>query len=636
MSKFNETVDSRNGRTIHARPVAIMPPGTDLVPSPASSTAVLDDVGKEVESRPLVFVGENQPVIVDAEDVMRRPGGPPLRVGEIRRGVDHGISMRARANMHDVRNAATPEAALNALIAYMGTTDDVAQTTAQQPTFTNVVWVDPTAASGGTGASRNSPVNTIPSNLVPNTAYLIRGGTTLNLTSRLNVVGTAPGGNDAAGQAIVVANNYIGSYDAELFGYAAINGAGIIPTDTNARTIRVDAQNFTIADVRVVAPNTAVNNVGTAVDSRNGITVSQRSAGFRAFGSVLHMEDAADIHPIKSIGIALSGTAFFEVIGCETTGRWLNPLALAGVNQALLDAETRTSRISRNILRCGSLNKPLFIDGDCLTMGGTAQVNWGYKLVVMYNKFLGARENACDSGCHSRVIYYANEALEPTDDPLDGVIPSAFLMGTSNSNLSVRSRSSIWIGNVVRGWSRQNYTAFHSRGGMDILMMGNIVDDCWRAVNNATGDSSNMRVLQNTFVDIGAGGVFRVADSNQNWRFLNNICHTKERAAPGADTQRIYDLGGGGVGGVRGGNLLCGGRERDRTFQDIPNPGTERFPSFWFNSLDQIIDRRTYEPKRVAMLKPIAPLNVSALDALLSGYRFPCAGAVAPSDLFAI
>ena len=86
MSKFNETVDSRNGRTIHARPVAIMPPGTDLVPSPASSTAVLDDVGKEVESRPLVFVGEYQPVIVDATDVMRRPGGPPLRVGEIRRG----------------------------------------------------------------------------------------------------------------------------------------------------------------------------------------------------------------------------------------------------------------------------------------------------------------------------------------------------------------------------------------------------------------------------------------------------------------------------------------------------------------------------------------------------------------------
>lgn len=543
-------------------------------------------------------------------------------------------SIRRQTQMFDASNAATPESAMSSLITYMGTSNDIAQTTVQQPMFTNVVWVDPTAPAGGTGTSRSSPVNTIPSNLVSNTAYLIRGGTTLSLSARLNVVGTAPGGNDAAGNAIVVANNYIGSYDAEEFGPATIDGSSIIPTDNNARTIRVDAQNFTIGDVRVVVPNTAVNNVGTTVGSRNAITISNRSNGFRAIGTILHMNEAADVHNIKSIGFAFTGTAYFEVIGCETTGRWMNPLALSAVNQALLDAESRISRISRNILRCGTLNKSVYLDSDCLTMGGETQINWNYKMVVSHNKLLGARENACDSGAHSRVIFYANEALEPVTDPADGVVPVAFLMGTSNSDLAVRSRSSIWIGNIVKGYNLAGYTAFGSRGGIDILMMGNVVDDCWRAITNGTSNSSGMRIVNNTFINIGEGGVFRVSDNNQNWRFLNNICHTKGRSLPGASTYRIFDVANSGTGGVRGGNLLCGGRDVDRNLETFTNSGTERFPSFWFARLEDMIDPLTYEPTRKAAMKPIAPLNVNALDFGLSTHRFQCAGAVALRTIF--
>lgn len=540
------------------------------------------------------------------------------------------FSQRRRATMTDVSNSATPETALGALISFLGTSDDIALPTAERPAFSSVVWVDPTAPAGGTGSSRLSPINGMPSNLVPNTAYLVRGGTSVRLSSRLNVVGTETGQFDAAGQPIAVANNYIGSYDAELFGPATIDGSAIIPSDTNARTIRVDAQNFGLGDVRVVAPDTGTNSTNSAVVTRTGITISARSAGFKAFGTIIHMNAAADSYVIKSVGFSVIGTPYFEIVGCEATGSWLNPLALAGVNQALLDAETRTSRIASNILRCGSLKKPLYEDGDCITLGGTAQVNWNYKLVIAHNLLVGARENACDSGCHSRVIYFDNEAIEPVEDNADGVFPSAFLMGTSNSNLAVRSHSSIWIGNRVIGWSKDNYTAFHSRGGNDILMMGNVADRCWRAVNNSTANSTNMRVVHNTFVNIGKGGVFRVSDANENWRFLNNICHTQASAMAGADTHRIYDIGGSGPGGVRGGNLLCGGRDRDRSFDGIVNAGIERYPEYWFKKLEDMVDPLTYEPTRAAMLKQIAPLKVPALDAILSEYRFQCAGAVAP------
>lgn len=75
MSKFNETTDPLNGRTIHARPVAIMPPGAALVPSSNSSIAVVDEIGKEVEARPIVFVGPRQPVLVDQQGRLTRPNG---------------------------------------------------------------------------------------------------------------------------------------------------------------------------------------------------------------------------------------------------------------------------------------------------------------------------------------------------------------------------------------------------------------------------------------------------------------------------------------------------------------------------------------------------------------------------------
>lgn len=76
MSKITETTDVLNGRTIHAEPVMVVPPGGASTPSAKSSTEVIDSsTSREVEAKPIVFVGERQPVLVDEQGVMRRPNG---------------------------------------------------------------------------------------------------------------------------------------------------------------------------------------------------------------------------------------------------------------------------------------------------------------------------------------------------------------------------------------------------------------------------------------------------------------------------------------------------------------------------------------------------------------------------------
>lgn len=76
MSKITETTDVLNGRTIHAEPVIVMPPGGVSTPSAKSSTEVIDSAtSREVEAKPIVFVGERQPVFLDGRGLLSTPDG---------------------------------------------------------------------------------------------------------------------------------------------------------------------------------------------------------------------------------------------------------------------------------------------------------------------------------------------------------------------------------------------------------------------------------------------------------------------------------------------------------------------------------------------------------------------------------
>jgi len=84
MSKISETTDVLNGRTIHAEPVMVMPPGGVSTPSTKSSTEVIDSAtSREVEAKPIVFVGERQPVLVDDVGRLTKPNGDMVGGGPI-------------------------------------------------------------------------------------------------------------------------------------------------------------------------------------------------------------------------------------------------------------------------------------------------------------------------------------------------------------------------------------------------------------------------------------------------------------------------------------------------------------------------------------------------------------------------
>jgi hypothetical protein len=309
----------------------------------------------------------------------------------------------------------------------------------------------------------------------------------------------------------------------------------------------------------------------------------------------------------------------------------MNPVASGSVNQDLLDAESRISRVRRNIFRCGTLQQDLYFDGDCVTLGGSALTNWNYKLVISDNYLLGTRENCVDLGAHGQVIVFRNYMQDPVEENNPSVLPCAIICGTSNANLAVRPSGSIVIGNIIRGFSREGYAAVNSRGGRRLFLVGNIIDDCWRAIGNTTDDTPGVIVLHNTMVRIGAGSIFRnPLAGNTGWRVMNNIMHGS----------RIWNLSSTtGSGGMRGGNLLCGGDPSDRnlvgTTSGVPWViGTQQAPDHWFSDLSEMIDVNTYEPTFAAAQKRIAPLSVPALDALLSGYRWPCAGALTPGNWF--
>lgn len=89
-----------------------------------------------------------------------------------------------------------------------------------------------------------------------------------------------------------------------------------------------------------------------------------------------------------------------------------------------------------------------------------------------------------------------------------------------------------------------------------------------------------------------------------------------------------------GGGGIEAGVIAS---DRDLIGSDSGVPwvtGTQIAPDHWFARLEDMIDPRTYEPTRAAMMKTIARLEAPVRDALLSEFRYQCAGAVAPADVF--
>lgn len=585
---------------------------------------------------PVTGAGPTSPVAVDQRSNLLGFGGQRLGT-PIDVGVIGGLTFRRRATMHDVYNAATPEAALNAMSAFAAGSGDPAAA-ATGTAFQSIVFVDPAVGSGGSGTLQ-SPLNAIPyvsGNRIPaNTAVLVKGGSTIARDAMIVIDGAATGQTQPDGTAERVANAYLGSYFADQGGPAIFDFSNVIPdatssAETSVRGMRIAAQNVTLADIEIRPPNATsgprTGGGSTTIVQQSAFTVDQASAGFVAKG--LRLNRPVDVN-VKNIGMALNGCSHFIIEDCESVGFWMNPIASGSVNQTLLDAESRVSRIRRNILRCGTMQQNLYFDGDCLTLGGTVLTNWNYKLVISDNLLPDTRENCVDLGAHGQVIVYRNYMQDPVAENNPGVLPCAIICGTSNANLAVRPSGNIVIGNIIRGFNREGYAAVNSRGGRRLFLVGNIIDDCWRAIGNTTDNTPDVFVLHNTMVRIGAGSVFRnPLAGNTGWRVMNNIMHGS----------RIWNLSSTtGAGGLRGGNLLCGGDSSDRnlvgTTSGVPWViGAQHSPDHWFTSLSGMVDPVTLEPTFAAAQKRIAPLTVPVLDALLSSYRWPCAGALAPAE----
>lgn len=462
----------------------------------------------------------------------------------------------------------------------------------------SVIYIDPANGSdSNSGTNRQQPRRTRPS-LVANTAYLIKGGETLETgDNRIDI--TVPG---------VV----IGSYDSELYGKAVISGENMVNERT--RTFRVGAQDTTITDV-VVRPPSGVT------DSRRALTADQTTAGLRLLGVEFECLSETGVLPVA---VGLTGCPYFIIEGCETKGFWAVALSLAALTTPdetetfrTLGTEQRTSFVRYNKFFVNAQSETHSIHNDCITLGGSAVESvWNYQLIISDNDLSGFWENGIDTGGHSEIMVLRNNIHSPKTPHAAGVNPVGMLLG-ANTNTGKRVMA---IGNKITGLNQTNAVGINTRGGVRTLIMSNIIDDCWRGIAVGTAGASGAMIAHNTVVRTGAGNCIRISESNQNASIMNNIFHGS----------RIYDLSSAGTGCVRGGNILVGVNSAD---MNPPNV-TLVSPDHYFEELRDAINTRTFEPTPAVMRKMQARLNIEAVDALLSRYAIACAGAVNMGRIF--
>lgn len=462
----------------------------------------------------------------------------------------------------------------------------------------SVIYIDPANGSdSNSGTNRQQPRRTRPS-LVANTAYLIKGGETLETgDNRIDI--TVPG---------VV----IGSYDSELYGKAVISGENMVNERT--RTFRVAAQDTTITDV-VVRPPSGVT------ESRRALTADQTTAGLRLLGVEFECRSETGVLPVA---VGLIGCPYFVIEGCETKGFWAVSLSLAALSTPdsgntfrTLGTEQRTSFVRYNKFFVNAQSETHSVHNDCITLGGsTVESVWNYQLIISDNDLSGFWENGIDTGGHSEIMVLRNKIHSPKTPYATAVSPVGMLLG-ANTNTGKRVMA---IGNKITGLNQTNAVGINTRGGVRTLIMSNIIDDCWRGIAVGTAGASGAMIAHNTVVRTGAGNCIRISESNQNASIMNNIFHGS----------RIYDLSSAGTGCVRGGNILVGVNSAD---MNPPNVVLVS-PDHYFEELRDAINTRTFEPTPAVMRKMQARLNIEAVDALLSKYAIACAGAVNMGKIF--